>query len=79
MRNSITRKALGGALTLGLALAAVLAAIVRFAVLPGMETFVGLSLMMGCVLVPVGILSLQPWQTSVFKSFAILFFLRRRT
>lgn len=61
------------AFTLGLALAAVLAAIGRFAVLPGMETFVGLSLVMGCVLVPVGILSLQPWQTSVFKSLAIFF------
>lgn len=61
------------AFTLGIALAAALAAIVRFAVLPGMETFAGLSLVMGCVLVPVGILSLQPWQTSVFKSLAIFF------
>lgn len=61
------------AFTLGLGLAVALAAIVRFAVLPGMETFVGLSLVMGCVLVPLGILSLQPWQTSVFKSLAIFF------
>jgi len=61
------------AFTLGLALAVVLAATVRFAVLPGMETFVGLSIVIGCVLVPVGILSLQAWQTSVFKSLAIFF------
>lgn len=58
------------AFTLGLGLAV---AIVRFAVLPGMETFVGLSLVMGCVLVPLGILSLQPWQTSVFKAMPIFF------
>jgi len=61
------------AFTLGLSLAAALAATVRFAVLPGVETFVGLSIVIGCVLVPVGILSLQAWQTSVFKSLAIFF------
>ncbi|SKA29936.1 Uncharacterized membrane protein YccC [Enhydrobacter aerosaccus] len=61
------------AFTIGLALAAAVAAIVRFAILPGMESFAGLSLVIGGVLVPVGILSLQPWQTSVFKSFAIFF------
>jgi uncharacterized membrane protein YccC len=61
------------AFTLGMALAAILAAIVRFAVLPGLETFFGLSMAMACVLVPVGILSLQTWHTSVFKSSAIFF------
>jgi uncharacterized membrane protein YccC len=61
------------AFTLGLALAAGLAAVIRFAVLPGLETFVGLSIVIGCVLVPVGILSLQAWQTSVFKSLGIFF------
>jgi uncharacterized membrane protein YccC len=59
--------------TLGLALAAALAAVVRFAVLPGMETFVGLSMVIGCVLVPVGVLSVQAWQTSAFKSLSIFF------
>jgi uncharacterized membrane protein YccC len=61
------------AFTLGIALAAGLAAVIRFAVLPGLETFVGLSIVIGCVLVPVGILSLQAWQTSVFKSLGIFF------
>jgi len=61
------------AFTLGLALVSALAAIVRFAVLPGIETFVGLAAVIGCVLVPIGILSLQPWQTSVFKSMGIFF------
>jgi uncharacterized membrane protein YccC len=61
------------AFTLGVVLASVVAAIVRFAVLPGMETFAGLSLVIGCVLVPSSILSTQAWQTSVFKSMTVFF------
>jgi hypothetical protein len=49
------------------------AAIGRFAVLPGMETFAGLSLTIGSVLVPLSILSTQAWQTSVFKSMTVFF------
>jgi uncharacterized membrane protein YccC len=63
------------AFTLGVALASVVAAIVRFAVLPGMETFAGLSLVIGAVLVPTSILSMQAWQTSVFKSMTVFFFI----
>jgi uncharacterized membrane protein YccC len=61
------------AFTIGVALASTVAAIVRFAVLPGMETFAGLSLVIGAVLVPSSILSTQAWQTSVFKSMIVFF------
>jgi uncharacterized membrane protein YccC len=50
----------------GVTLSVVLAAIVAFAVLPGVETFAGFSLAIGLVLVPVGALMAQPWQTVVF-------------
>lgn len=51
---------------IGNILGAVLAAIVKFAVLPGTETFVGFSLAIALVLVPVGALVAQPWQTGIF-------------
>jgi uncharacterized membrane protein YccC len=50
----------------GAALSAVFAAIVEFAVLPGVETFAGFSLAIGLVLVPAGALMAQPWQTVIF-------------
>jgi uncharacterized membrane protein YccC len=50
----------------GVALSAVFAAIVEFAVLPGVATFAGLSLAIGLVLVPAGALMAQPWQTVMF-------------
>src|SRR6202790_5588972 len=50
----------------GVALSAVFAAIVEFAVLPGVATFPGLSLAIGLVLVPAGALMAQPWQTVMF-------------
>jgi len=50
----------------GVVLSVVLAAIVNFAVLPGVETFAGFSLAIGLVLVPVGALMAQPWQTVMF-------------
>jgi len=50
----------------GAALSAVLAAIVEFAVLPGVETFAGFSLAIGLVLAPAGALMAQPWQTVIF-------------
>jgi uncharacterized membrane protein YccC len=50
----------------GVVLATALAGIVGFAVLPGVETFVGFSLAIGLVLVPAGALMAQPWQTVMF-------------
>jgi uncharacterized membrane protein YccC len=50
----------------GVALSAVFAAIVEFAVLPGVATFAGFSLAIGLVLVPAGALMVQPWQTVIF-------------
>jgi uncharacterized membrane protein YccC len=61
------------AFTLGIALVAPVAAVVKFAVLPGMESFASLAVVIGCVLVPLGILTTQTWQTSVFKAMAIFF------
>ena len=48
----------------GTVLAAVFAAIVKFALLPGLETFAGFSLALGLYLVPAGALIAQPWQTA---------------
>ena len=50
----------------GVALSAVFAAIVEFAVLPGVATFAGFGLAIGLVLVPAGALMAQPWQTVMF-------------
>jgi uncharacterized membrane protein YccC len=50
----------------GAILSAVLAAIVEFAVLPGVQTFAGFCLAIGLVLVPAGALMAQPWQTVIF-------------
>jgi uncharacterized membrane protein YccC len=50
----------------GVALSAVFAAIVEFAVLPGVATFAGFSLAIGLVLVPAGALMAQPWHTVIF-------------
>jgi uncharacterized membrane protein YccC len=55
---------------LGVSLAVALAAIVKFAVLPGSETFVGLTIAIGLVLIPAGALSVLPWQTSIFGAIA---------
>jgi uncharacterized membrane protein YccC len=50
----------------GVTLSAVFAAIIEFAVLPGVVTFAGFSLVIGLVLVPAGALMAQPWQTVAF-------------
>jgi uncharacterized membrane protein YccC len=51
----------------GTGLAAVCAAIILFAVLPRLSTFVGLGIAMGAYLVPVGALMVKsPWQTAMF-------------
>jgi hypothetical protein len=51
---------------IGTILTIAIAAIVKFALLPQLETFAGLSLALGFVLVPLGAMFAQPWQTGVF-------------
>jgi uncharacterized membrane protein YccC len=58
---------------LGVSLAAALAAIVKFAVLPGSETFAGLAIAIGLVLIPAGALSTLPRQGSLFGAIASWF------
>ena len=57
---------------IGTSLAAVLAAIVKFAVLPGLTTFAGFCLAIGCVLVPTGLLMFQR-QTATFMTMVVIF------
>ncbi|MDB5410191.1 MAG: hypothetical protein JWL84_5103 [Rhodospirillales bacterium] len=57
----------------GTSLTAALAAIVKFAVLPGVATFAGFSFALGLVLVPAGALMAQPWQTAMFTAMAANF------
>jgi len=54
-------------------LAAAVAAIFKFAVLPGSETFVGLAISIGLVLIPAGALSALSWQAAIFGSVASWF------
>jgi uncharacterized membrane protein YccC len=58
---------------IGACLATALAAVVAFAVLPRVTTFVGLSLAIGIYLVPVGALMTQSWRTVVFVAMAVNF------
>jgi uncharacterized membrane protein YccC len=58
---------------LGTSLTAALAAIVNFAVLPGVATFAGFSLAIGLVLVPAGALMAQPLQAAMFTAMAANF------
>jgi uncharacterized membrane protein YccC len=58
---------------LGVSLTAALAAIFKFAVLPGSETFVGLAVAIGLVLIPAGALSALSWQAAIFGSIASWF------
>ena len=57
----------------GATLATVFAAIIAFAVLPGLETFEAFSIAIGLYLVPAGALMAQPWQTAMFTAMAINF------
>jgi uncharacterized membrane protein YccC len=54
----------------GACVAAVLAAIVKFAILPEVETFAGFSIVLGVVLVPIGMLVFQR-QTPVFVAMTV--------
>jgi uncharacterized membrane protein YccC len=57
----------------GTVLAAVCAAIIKFAVLPGLATFAGFSIALGLCLVPAGVLMAQPWQTGMFSAMTFIF------
>jgi uncharacterized membrane protein YccC len=57
----------------GTVLATVCAAIVKFAVLPKLDTFAGFSIALGLFLVPVGALVAQPWQTAIFTAMTFNF------
>ncbi len=58
---------------IGCVLVAVIAAIVKFAVLPNIETFAAFSLAIGLVLVPAGAGMAQPWHTATFSAMAANF------
>jgi uncharacterized membrane protein YccC len=58
---------------LGTGLAVVFAAIVKFAILPQLGTFVGFSVALACYLIPVGALSTLSWQPAVFTSMGVNF------
>jgi uncharacterized membrane protein YccC len=59
--------------TIGTFLTAALAAIIGFAVLPRLTSFVGFSLAIGLVLVPAGAGVVQSWQTPMFTAIAAFF------
>jgi hypothetical protein len=63
----------------GSSLAVALAAIVKFAVLPGSETFVSLGIAISLVLIPAGALSSLPWQAPMFGAHCVLDNSARRT
>jgi uncharacterized membrane protein YccC len=54
----------------GSGLATIFAAIVTFAMLPRVETFLGFSAVMASFLVPAGALSVQRWQAALFGAIA---------
>jgi uncharacterized membrane protein YccC len=58
---------------LGIGLATALAAIVKFAVLPALDTFVGLGIAIGLVLIPAGAFSTLSWKPLVFAAIASWF------
>lgn len=58
---------------LGTAIAVMAAATVKFAVLPQLSTFAGLSAALACYLIPVGALSSLGWQTAVFMPMGVNF------
>ena len=58
---------------IGSILTVAIAAIVKFAILPGLATFAGFSLTLGVVLVPVGTLMAWPWQAGVLTGVTLSF------
>ncbi|MGY3586671.1 putative membrane protein YccC [Bradyrhizobium sp. USDA 4341] len=58
---------------LGVTMAAVCAAVIKFAVLPGCETFPSVAMAIGVVLIPAAALSTLPWQPAMFGAIASWF------
>jgi uncharacterized membrane protein YccC len=58
---------------IGIALATIFAAIIAFAVLPGLETFEAFSIAIGLYLIPTGALMAQPWQSVIFAAMILGF------
>jgi uncharacterized membrane protein YccC len=58
---------------LGTCIAVLLAAVVKFSLLPQFDSFFGLSVALACYLIPVGALSTLGWQTAVFAPMAVNF------
>jgi uncharacterized membrane protein YccC len=65
--------ALAKSYLIGVCLAAVLAAIVNFAVLPALTGFTEFSIALGLVLVPAGMLVILTWPSAMFLAIAFLF------
>jgi uncharacterized membrane protein YccC len=57
--------------TVGTGIAAVAAAIIAFAVLPGSETFAAFCVVIGVWLVPTGAAAAQPWQRDAFTYMSV--------
>jgi uncharacterized membrane protein YccC len=57
----------------GSILTVAIAAILKFAILPGLTSFAGFSLALGLVLVPVGALMARPWQAGVLTGVTVSF------
>jgi uncharacterized membrane protein YccC len=56
---------------IGTGLGAVCAAIIEFAVLPGLSGFAAFSAALGLILVPGGALMCQPWRTALFTAMVV--------
>ncbi|WP_170937156.1 MULTISPECIES: FUSC family protein [Rhodomicrobium] len=71
------RETLAYAITMGFLIGSILnigiAAIVGFAILPQLSTFLGFSLALGLVLVPAGFLMALPWNMVVFTAVIVTF------
>jgi uncharacterized membrane protein YccC len=61
------------AFSVGTALSVIMAGIVNFGVLPTQHTFLGLSLVLGCVLVPCGALAAWRWHKALFAAIVLIF------
>jgi uncharacterized membrane protein YccC len=59
---------------MGTAIAVAIAAVVNFAVLPAQQDFLGLALVLACVMVPCGALSAGTWHKVIFIAILATFF-----
>jgi uncharacterized membrane protein YccC len=64
---------MGVGFVIGVSLTAILAATVKFAILPRLESFPGFCLAFAIVLVPAGAGAAQGWRTAMFTAMAVFF------